>query len=70
MPHGYDADSVKDALFSTDKDLPAHLRKSLTWDQGTEMLHDAAVTLAADLPVYFAHVHFRGSAAPTRTPTD
>jgi len=37
LPHGHDADSVKDALFDTVKDLPAHLRKSLTWDQGTEM---------------------------------
>ncbi len=57
LPHGHDADSVKDALFDTVKDLPAHLRKSLTWDQGTEMARHAALTLAADLPVYFAHAH-------------
>src|ERR1035437_7147039 len=57
LPHGHDADSVKDALFDAVKDLPAHLRKSLTWDQGTEMARHAALTLAADLPVYFAHAH-------------
>jgi transposase, IS30 family len=57
LPHGHDADSVKDALFGAVKDLPAHLRKSLTWDQGTEMARHAALTLAADLPVYFAHAH-------------
>ena len=57
LPHGHDADSVKDALFDAVKGLPAHLRKSLTWDQGTEMARHAALTLAADLPVYFAHAH-------------
>ena len=57
LPHGHDAESVKAALFDAVKDLPAHLRKSLTWDQGTEMARHAALTLAADLPVYFAHAH-------------
>jgi transposase, IS30 family len=57
LPDGHDADSVKDALFDAVKDLPAHLRKSLTWDQGTEMARHAALTVAADLPVYFAHAH-------------
>ena len=57
LPHGHDADSVKDALFDAVKDLPGHLRRSLTWDQGTEMARHAALTLAADLPVYFAHAH-------------
>lgn len=57
LPGGHDADSVKDALFDAVKDLPAHLRRSLTWDQGTEMARHAALTLAADLPVYFAHAH-------------
>jgi len=57
LPHGHDADSVKNALFGAVKDLPAHLRRSLTWDQGTEMARHAALTLAADLPVYFAHAH-------------
>ena len=39
------------------KDLPAHLRQSLTWDQGTEVAAHAALTLAVGLPVYFAHAH-------------
>ena len=47
----------QDALFDAAKDLPAHLRKSLTWDQGTEMARHAALTVDADLPVYFAHAH-------------
>lgn len=31
------------------------MRRSLTWDQGTEMAHHAAPAVEADLPVYFAH---------------
>jgi len=57
LPGGHDADSVKDALFDAVHGLPAHLRRSLTWDQGTELARHAALTMAADLPVYFAHAH-------------
>ncbi len=39
------------------KELPDAMRRSLTWDQGSEMAQHAALTLAADLPVYFAHAH-------------
>lgn len=38
-------------------DLPSLMRGSLTWDQGTEMARHAQLTLATDLPVYFAHPH-------------
>jgi len=31
------------------------MRKSLTWDQGSEMAKHAALTLATTMPVYFAH---------------
>lgn len=57
LPDGHDADSVRCAVFDAVKDLPAHLRGSLTWDQGTEMAQHAALTVAADMPVYFAHAH-------------
>jgi IS30 family transposase len=33
------------------------MRRPLTWGQGTEMAQHAALTLTADLPVYFAHAH-------------
>ena len=53
----HDADTVKTALFGAVKDLPGHLRRSLTWDQGSEMARHADLSLAAGLPVYFAHPH-------------
>jgi IS30 family transposase len=55
LPDGKKAEGVADIIIDRVKDLPVHLRGSLTWDQGTEMAHYAAVTLATDLPVYFAH---------------
>jgi len=57
LPNGHDAESTRMALFSAVKDLPRQMRKSMTWDQGTEMAQHAALTLDADLPVYFAHAH-------------
>ncbi len=57
LPRGHDAGEVKDGVFGSVRDLPGSMRKSLTWDQGSEMAQHAALTLAADLPVYFAHAH-------------
>ena len=50
-----DADSLAEVLIANANALPAMMRKSLTWDQGTEMARHAALTLATDMPVYFAH---------------
>ena len=33
--------------------LPEHLRRSITWDRGTEMARYADIQLALHLPVYF-----------------
>jgi IS30 family transposase len=37
--------------------LPETLRRSLTWDQGTEMAQHAAFTLATDCPMFFCDPH-------------
>jgi IS30 family transposase len=37
--------------------LPAELRKTLTWDQGSEMAQHTAFTLATDCKVYFCDPH-------------
>lgn len=57
LPHGKQAEGLADVLIDTVTDMPRHLRGSLTWDQGTEMARHAELTLATDMPVYFAHPH-------------
>ena len=53
LPDGHGAEAVRDAVVAAMRELPEHLRRSLTWDQGSEMARHAEITLAADLPVYF-----------------
>lgn len=57
LPEGKKADGLADVLIDRVNDLPALMRGSLTWDQGTEMARHAQLTVATDLPVYFAHPH-------------
>ncbi|HEY2578591.1 MAG TPA: IS30 family transposase [Streptosporangiaceae bacterium] len=56
LPHGNDTEQVKDAIFGAVRDLPAHLCKLLSWNQGTEAAQLTTCTLAADLPVYFTPI--------------
>jgi transposase, IS30 family len=53
LPDGHDAEQVRDALVTTVSTLPAHLRGSLTWDQGAEMARHKQFALATDMAVYF-----------------
>ena len=53
LPGGHDAAHVRDQLVKTISTLPAHLRGSLTWDQGCEMARHKQITLATDMQVYF-----------------
>lgn len=53
LPGRHDAMSVRDALIDTVKTLPAHLKRSLTWDQGSEMADHRSFTIATDIPVFF-----------------
>ena len=50
---GRDAEAVRDAIAETISSLPAHLRRSLTWDQGTEMAQHAQLQIDTGLEIYF-----------------
>ncbi|WP_455754569.1 IS30 family transposase [Streptomyces tanashiensis] len=53
LPDGRGTTLVRDALIETIQTLPAHLKRSLTWDQGSEMGRHHEFTIATDIPVYF-----------------
>lgn len=57
LPGGHTAEEVRDVLIPLIGSLPAHLRGSLTWDQGTEMAGHKQFTIASGVPVYFCDPH-------------
>jgi transposase, IS30 family len=57
LPGGRDSGAVRAGIIRSVRDMPASLCRSITWDQGIEMAQHAALTLATDIPVYFAHAH-------------
>ncbi len=50
---GKDTHSVTEALIKQVRKLPAQLKRSLTWDRGTEMAAHVQFTVATDMQVYF-----------------
>jgi transposase, IS30 family len=57
LPGRHDADSVAEAMIREMSKLPEHLRRSLTWDRGTEMSQYRRIQLELDMPVYFCDPH-------------
>lgn len=57
LPDGYRAETVADALIAYLGRLPAHLRRSLTWDRGREMTEHERIAAALDMPVYLCAPH-------------
>nr|WP_231635338.1 IS30 family transposase [Luteipulveratus halotolerans] len=53
LPNGHTAEQVEQAMTAKIMTLPEHLRRSLTWDQGSEMARHASFSLATGIPVYF-----------------
>jgi IS30 family transposase len=50
---GHGAEAVRDAITATITTMPEQLRRSLTWDQGTEMAQHAQLRIDTGLQVYF-----------------
>src|SRR5262245_14728561 len=59
LPDGHKADAVARALIDLMGRLPAHLRRSLTWDRGLEMAHHQSISVALSMPVFFCDPHHR-----------
>jgi IS30 family transposase len=57
LPGRHGAEQVRDAMTATITTLPAALRRSLTWDQGSEMTRHAEITIATGLQIYFCDPH-------------
>ena len=53
LPEGTDANRVADALAASITALPAQLRRSLTWDQGSEMSEHRRFSVESGVEVYF-----------------
>jgi IS30 family transposase len=51
------APTVRDAIATQITQLPAHLRRSLTWDQGREMAQHAQFSIDTGIDVYFCEPH-------------
>ena len=57
LPNGRTAAATRDALADVFTNLPAGLRRSLTWDQGKELSAHAELARTAGMPVFLCHPH-------------
>lgn len=53
LPGRHTAEAVRDALVEGMSKVPAHRRRSLTWDQGREMALHGEIAQALGMPVFF-----------------
>ena len=57
LPGRHTADEVAAAMIATMRELPEHLRRSITWDRGTELARYEQIQLALDTKLYFCDPH-------------
>ncbi|MEC5148846.1 IS30 family transposase [Cryobacterium psychrotolerans] len=53
LPNGHSSAALHDGLIDAMDALPVLLRRSLTWDQGTELARHVDITKATGVPIYF-----------------
>jgi IS30 family transposase len=53
LPDRHGAEEVAEAMIREMSGLPEHLRRSLTWDRGTELTQYARIQTDLKMPVYF-----------------
>ena len=57
LPDDHTADTVAAAMIDAMGQLPEHLRRSITWDRGSEMANWRHIQLQLAAPVYFCNPH-------------
>jgi transposase, IS30 family len=57
LPENHGALAVQNAIVDKITELPDQLRRSLTWDQGSEMANHLAIAAATALDIYFCDPH-------------
>jgi transposase, IS30 family len=54
LPHDHTAASVNAAVTGAFTAMPAHMKRTLTWDQGVEMAKHQDLTAATGVRIFFA----------------
>jgi transposase, IS30 family len=65
LPGRHTAEAVRDAIIAAFAQLPLSLRRSLTWDQGSELALHGEITDALGMPVFFCE-----KASPWQRPSN
>jgi IS30 family transposase len=57
LPDEHTAEAVAAAMIEAMGELPDHLRRSITWDRGSEMANWQRIQLQLGAPVFFCNPH-------------
>jgi transposase, IS30 family len=57
LPNDHSAEEVAKAMITAMGDLPDHLRRSITWDRGSELARWRDIQIALDTPLFFCDPH-------------
>jgi transposase, IS30 family len=57
LPNGRNAEAVRDAMTDAIQQLPASLRRTVTWDQGAEMAQHVQFSIDTGVEVFFCDPH-------------